>query len=329
MTGVTGLGSLPGTDVGAAMRLALEDVDLPWLPELPARGPWAGMVGRAAGLLAGLPTELSAGEWKLSSASGIDARRARAALRDDLDVLEENAQGYAGPFKVSVCGPWTLAASLFRPLGGRVLGDRGARRDVTQSLAAGVGDLLGDLRRRLPALELRLQVDEPSLSAVLAGRVPTEGGFFRHRAVEEQEMSEHLAVFARLTPDSLVHSCAPDVPVRLLTASGPHGAGFAGISLDASLVARPGWDALAAAIEGGGTALYLGVVSGTEPDAGPDAIARNTLGWLRPLELGAVLADRLVLTHTCGLASAAPDQVRRRFDSLRRASVQVDERLRE
>ena len=37
MTGVTGLGSLPGTDVGAAVRLALEDADLPWLPELPAR----------------------------------------------------------------------------------------------------------------------------------------------------------------------------------------------------------------------------------------------------------------------------------------------------
>nr|NLI50657.1 methionine synthase [Propionibacterium sp.] len=49
MTGATGLGSLPGTDAAAAARLALEHAGpgwLPWLPELPARGPWAGLVGR-------------------------------------------------------------------------------------------------------------------------------------------------------------------------------------------------------------------------------------------------------------------------------------------
>ena len=47
------LGSLPGTDAGAGGRLALAAVSVPWLPEFPARGPWAGMVGRAAGLLDG------------------------------------------------------------------------------------------------------------------------------------------------------------------------------------------------------------------------------------------------------------------------------------
>lgn len=336
MTGVTGLGSLPGTDAGAAVRLALEDADLPWLPELPARGPWAGMIGRAVGLLAGLPGDLAAGEWRLASASGIDQRRARATLRDDLDVLEENAQSASGPFKVSVCGPWTLSAALLRPLGGRVLGDRSARRDVAQSLAAGVADLLADLRRRLPALELRLQVDEPSLPAVLAGRVPTEGGYFRHRAVSDAEASELLALFSALTPDALVHSCAGDVPIALLTAgrsgagrqgSAGQGAGFAGISLDAGLLGRPGWDAVAAAVEDG-TTLYLGVLDALAPAAGPDPIVRRTLDWLRPLELGPILADRLWLTHTCGLAGAASGQVRAQFDALRRAAEHVDEALR-
>lgn len=327
MIGVTGVGSLPGVDVGAAARLAFSDVDLPFLPELPARGPWAGLIGRACRLLEGLNTELAAGDWRLSSASGIDARRAKAALREDLDLLEENAQGYAGPYKVSVCGPWTLASSLFRPLGGRVLGDRGARRDVAQSLAAGVGDLVTEIGRRLPGLAVRLQVDEPSLPAVLTGRVPTEGGFFRHRSVTEEEAAEHLSWFSGLTPDALVHSCAPDVPVGLLTGSGRHGAGFAGLSLDGTLLDRAGWDVVGLAVEGG-TTLYLGVADAATTAAGPDAVTRRALGSLRPLELGPVLADRLWLTHTCGLAGAEVAQVRPGFEALKRAAFHVDEALR-
>ncbi|SMO39285.1 hypothetical protein [Propioniciclava tarda] len=327
MAGTTGVGSLPGTDAAAAVRLALADVDPAWLPELPARGPWASMVGRATALLTGLSTDLSAGEWRLSSASGIDQRRARGTLRDDLEVLEENAQGYSGPVKLSVCGPWTLASQLFRPLGGRVLGDRGARRDVAQSLADGMGVLVADLRRRLPGLEVRVQVDEPSLPAVLGGRVPTEGGFFRHRSVTEAEVAEVLEPFAQLSDESLVHCCAPDVPVRLLTASGRHGAGFAGISLDGSLLDRTQWDAVAQAVEDG-TGLYLGVLDPSDAAGGPDPIVQRALGWLRPLELGAVLADRLWLTHTCGLAGVEPREVPRQLSALRRAAEHVDEALR-
>ena len=32
-----------------------------------------------------------------------------------VDVLEEVADGYQGPLKVQVCGPWTLLASLELP----------------------------------------------------------------------------------------------------------------------------------------------------------------------------------------------------------------------
>lgn len=322
MSGATALGSLPGTDVEAAVRVALEDVDLPWLPELPARGPWAGLIGRATAVLAGLSTELSAGDWRLSATPGVDARRARAALRTDLDVLEEAAQGYSGALKVSVCGPWTLASSLFLPLGGRVLGDRGARRDIAQSLAAGVGELVAEVSRRLPEASVRLQVDEPSLPAVLAGRVPTEGGYFRHRSVSQAEVAEHLGPLAALTPDALVHSCAGDVPIALLRATG-----FAGISLDGSLLDRAGWDAVAAAVESD-VALYLGVADATTAASGPDVLIRRALDWLGPLELGPVLADRLWLTHSCGLAGASLDQVRPGLAALRRAAASVDDALR-
>lgn len=328
MVGVTGLGSLPGTDLAAGARLAVEATpDLPWLPEFPARGPWAGIIGRGAALLEGLDAGLDAGEWKLAPVAGIDLRRGRAALRDDLDVFEEAAHGWAGPVKVSVTGPWTLASSLMLPLGGRVLGDRAARRDVTQALVAGVSGLVAEVARRLPGAAVRVQVDEPSLPAVLAGRVPTEGGYFRHRAVDLPEVADALAGFAGLTEDALLHCCAPDVPVELVLDEGRHGAGFAGVSLDGTLLDQTALDALGPRIEAGRT-LYLGVVRVGGASAGPDPLVRRAIGLLRPLELGGRLADRLWLTPACGLAGEAVGDVPRVFDVLARAATLVDEALR-
>ena len=95
--------------------------------------------GRGTALLAGLAVDLQPAGWRLTDASSRDHRAARSTLRSDLDVLEEQAQDYAGPYKISVAGPWTLAATLERPRGDRVLADSGARRDVGQSLAEGIG----------------------------------------------------------------------------------------------------------------------------------------------------------------------------------------------
>ena len=57
---------------------------------------------------------------------------------DSTLIFEELAQGYQGPLKIAVGGPWTLAASIERPRGDRLLADYGARRDVGQSLAEGI-----------------------------------------------------------------------------------------------------------------------------------------------------------------------------------------------
>jgi len=180
MVTFTGIGSLPGTDFAAALRMTFDRVpELPYLPELPARGPWAAMLGRGLGLPSGLSAEFEAGEWRLADAPGLDQRRARATWREDLDRLEEIGHGYSGRFKVAITGPWTLAASLGVAHTGRVLADVGARRDLAGSLAEGAGELLADLAKRLPEAELVLQVDEPSLPAVVAGAVPTPGGYFR------------------------------------------------------------------------------------------------------------------------------------------------------
>lgn len=297
------LGSLPGTDLGAGVRLALEATSIPWLPEFPALGPWAGMVGRALGILDGLGAERDAGEWKLAAVPGIDQRRARAALRDQLDVLEENAQGLTGPLKVSVAGPWTLAAATFRPLGGRVLGDRGARRDLAQSLAEGVHELVADIERRLPGVEVLLQVDEPGLPSVLAGSVPTEGGYFRHRSVDRPEAVEML----REVGGHVLHCCAPGLDAEV--AIGRHGAGFTGVSLDQDLMTRADWDTLGPLLEDG-KELWLGAAPTASGVAiGADALTRRVLGALRPLDLGPVLVDRVVLTPACGLAGWGASEV--------------------
>lgn len=315
------VGSLPGVDLGAGVRLALEAVSVPWLPEFPARGPWAGMIGRALGLLDGLGAELVAGEWKLTATAGLDQRRARAALRDDLDVLEENAQGLTGPLKVAVTGPWTLASSTLLPLGGRVLGDRAARRDLTQSLASGVRGLVADVERRLPGVQVLLQVDEPALPAVLAGSVPTEGGYFRHRSVDQPEAVELL----REIGGHVLHCCAPGLDVEV--AIGRHGAGFTGVSLDQDLMGRRDWDAVAPLLEGGNE-LWLGcapTASGVAVTA--DELTRRVLGVLRPLELGPLLLERVVLTPACGLAGWSAPAVSSVLKALRTTAERMDEEL--
>lgn len=325
MVGVAGLGSLPGTDMDAAFRLVFDEPGvLPTFPELPARGPWASITGKGTALLVGLNAEYSASQWRLASHPGIDARRAKATLRDDLDRAEEVAAGYSGPLKVTVPGPWTMAASLFLPLGGRVLGDAGARRDLAYSLAEGVAGYLAEVAMRFSDAQLVLQVDEPALQSVLSGSVPTQGGYFRHSRVADEEAATYLSLLASLAERSVLHSCAPELPIGLVTGSGRDGGGFTGVSLDATL----GYDVneVSAAVEKG-KELFWGIAD-PQGEQTVDDYVRLALPGLLSLELGPVLADRLWLTPTCGLASTRPERVRPMFAALAKAAAVVDERLR-
>ena len=80
-----------------AIKIAFAECpDLPYLPELPARGPYAQMIGRSTAFLAGLAVDLQPAGWRLTDASSRDHRLAISTLRADLDLLEEHAQGYQG-----------------------------------------------------------------------------------------------------------------------------------------------------------------------------------------------------------------------------------------
>ena len=309
----TGVGSMPGEDYAEACRVVLGELtDLPHLPELPARGAIANMTGRALAVLEGLDADLQPAGWRLtgtSGSAGVDHRRARSLLAQDLDTVEELVQDSpltsgGGTFKIQVAGPWTLAATVERPRGDKLLADHGARRDLAQALADGVRTHIRDVRRRLPGADtLVVQVDEPALSAVLNAQVPTASGFGKHRSVDLPEASQALEwVLGAITEEGAipwVHSCAPGTPLDLLRR-----AGAKGISVDLTQLTAADHDDLATALEAGDT-VALGVVPSIAPaGAAPTdkSVTETVERWLDMLGLDA--AHDIVLTPTCGLAGA-------------------------
>lgn len=314
--GATGVGSLPGTDPAESVRMVLGELpDLPFLPELPARGVGADLVGRSAALLAEQAVDLQPSGWRLVSRPGRDQRRASDLLQRDLDALEDAAQqGFPPAIKLSCAGPWTLAATLQLPRGERALSDHGAVADLAGALAEGLLRHVADVGRRLPpGTAVHVQLDEPALPAVLAARVPTASGFGRLRVPDLARaraiLASVLAPLADREVTTLVHCCATEIPVELLVE-----AGASGVSLDATLLTPRDDDAVGRAVELGHR-LLLGVVPALpDPGGRPIDLDRSmrtvTTLWGRlgfPLDQ---LGSSVVITPTCGLAGASAGHAR-------------------
>ncbi|MEV7389248.1 MULTISPECIES: methionine synthase [unclassified Streptomyces] len=305
----TGVGSLPGTDAREAAKTATGSFeDFPFLPELPARGPGADMIGRTAGLLVELYARVEPSGWRIGDRPGRDTRRARSWLGEDLDALEEFTQDYTGPLKVQAVGPWTLAAALELRNGESALSDPGACRDLAASLGEGLRLHLAEVQRRIPGARVVLQLDEPSLTAVLRGQVKTASGYRTHRAVDRQIVEATLRDVIKVHADGpvAVHSCAPDVPFALLRR-----AGAAAVSFDFSLLTERDEDAIGEAVEGG-TGLFVGVVPGTDAalsDPAGSVMGVRTL-WRRLGLRPGLLAEAVTVTPSCGLAGASPTYAR-------------------
>jgi methionine synthase II (cobalamin-independent) len=304
----TGVGSMPGGDAREAARTVTGSVEeFPYLAELPARGPGADMIGRTAGLLVELYARVEPSGWRLGDRPGRDTRRARSWMGEDLDALEEFTQGYQGPLKVQAVGPWTLAAALELRGGEVALSDEGACRDLAGSLAEGLRLHLDDVRRRVPGAEIVLQLDEPSLIAVLRGQVRTASGYRTHRAVDRQLVESTLREVVSVHDGPVVvHSCAPDVPFALLRRAGADA-----ISFDFSLLTERDDDAIGEAVEAG-TRLFAGVVPGTDSplsDPAGSVMGVRTLWRRLGLNPGS-LAESVTVTPSCGLAGASPAYAR-------------------
>ena len=311
----TGVGSWPGGDVREALRAIRGElaagtapdgvVPLPYLPELPGRGPGADLVGRTAHLLVDLQVDLQPQGWRLVDRPGRDAERTAAWWRQDLDELAEVFDGYAGPLKVQVAGPWTLAAALWKPLGDRVLSDVGATRDVAASLAEGVAGHLARVQALVPGARLVLQVDEPSLTTVLLGRVRSESGY---RTLRTPERGEVVPALARVLDQPTAgvcgaHTCAGDPPVDVLREAG---AGF--LALDLAQVRPNNWEQLATALEAG-LGLWAGLDLGADAEdpSVEDPLAPLLQAW-RELGLPATALDEVGVIPSCGLAGATPQE---------------------
>ena len=297
----SGIGSWPGTDVRqglSAVRDLLGEAGLPYLPELPARGPGADMIGRAAGMLADLAVDLQPMGWRFVDRRGHDSHRTSGLLREDLDELAEAFDGYEGDLKVQIAGPWTLASSIWLHRGERSVVDAGATRDVIASLAEGLRVHLDEVAQLVPKANLVVQIDEPALPSVLAGRLPTASGFGRIRAIDPTRAAEGLreVVAAAAGRPTVVHCCAPDVPLVLLRDTG-----VTAVSLDISLLTPGGWESLAATVEAG-VDVWAGVVPTDDECAQvADVIGPLVDAWRR---VGLPVSDlsRVTLTPACGLA---------------------------
>jgi methionine synthase II (cobalamin-independent) len=324
----SGVGSWPGTDALDTLRTTfgeLPEPHVPYLPELPARGPGADMVGRAAAVLVDLPVDLQPVGWRLVDRPGRDLARAQAWLRQDLDLLAEVADGYAGPLKLQVTGPWTLAAGLYLPRLERAVVDPGACRDLVASLAEGLSRHVAEVRRLVPGAEVVVQLDEPSLPAVLTGALPTASGFGRLRAVEEPIVVDGLttvldAVRGAGAVAGLVHCCADAPPVPVLARTGADA-----LSLDVSRLGRQGWEEVGAAVEAG-VALWAGAVptSGAVPTV--SAVTDSIWSRWRALGLDVALLAGVVVTPACGLAGSSPAQARARLARAVQSASALSER---
>jgi Cobalamin-independent synthase, Catalytic domain len=330
----TGVGSLPGTAPGEAAAVVVGELPLlPHLPELPARGVGADMIGRTAALLVDLAVEVVPTGWRVTARPGREQRRARDLLRFDVDALDAACAGPRPEWvKVQAAGPWTLAASVELRTGNRVLTDYGAVREFLASLGEGLRAHLAEVAERTGA-QVLLQLDEPGLPAVLAGSLPTPSGFGTVRAVPEADVQDALEeLVAGLGAPVVVHCCAQNPPLALLTRTG-----VVGVGIDATLPSISGDSALPAALDAvgevwdAGTPLLLGLVPAVPPGPGPSPDVPSVTAnaepdaaspALRTLARRAFdLADRLgfdrtrlgdlaVPTPTCGLAGATQEWAR-------------------
>lgn len=310
---------MPGTDVrDAVATVAGELPDWPHVPELPARGPGADLVGRTAVLLAGVATDLAVATtptgWRFVDGPGRDVRRGAAFWREDLDTVEEVFAGATGPVKAQLCGPWTLAASVELRSGDRAVRDAGAVRDIAAALADAAAGHVADLRRRLPGADLVVCLDEPAMPAVRAGAVPTASGFGRIAAVPDPVLSDVLAVVVDAVTDAgavpMVHSCAARPPVAVLVS-----ARALALSLDLDVLGAAVDDEVADAVERG-VGLLLGVVPPLS-DAGDlrerpvaERVRRVQRWWHRlGFDDDALLAT-VAVSPGCGLAGTDPASAR-------------------
>ncbi|MCU1573330.1 MAG: hypothetical protein JWO93_1412 [Micrococcaceae bacterium] len=313
----TGLGSWPGSDMPEAMRITRGELGhphLPYLPELPDRGVGADAVGRTAAILVELPVDVQPYGWRLVDRPGAEHRRAVSLLNSDINVLADvaGAEEQQGPaLKLQLTGPLTLAASLFLHQGERALLDYGARRDVVDSLAAGLALHVTKVREAAPGARLVLQLHEPEVVRVLSGTIPTASGYRTLRAVPPAEVLQGWERIIGAARNAGVGEVILSVPGTAPPLQAVFDAGADGVAVPLAQLGTGDWEQLAGALEAG-RALWAGVLP-VRDGSTPPAVSRLVETVLRPWR-GIGLPERALaavrLTPAAGLDVLSPSSAR-------------------
>jgi len=324
----TGVGSMPGVEPREAMNIVSGELtDFVPLVELPERGPGADSIGRTAAMLTGIDrafeVETTPSGWRLGHGDHAIVRRAHAYLSADIDALEEFCGARSGPVKVSLVGPWSMAAAVLDPAGEALLRDPGAVTDVAVALGHAAVELITRVRRATGDAPIVVQIDEDAVPTVLAGRVRTSSGRLTHRSVESSTVQAHL----RTVVDSIhatgaraaIRCFAPAAPVDLLR----------GTQADALAIAlnrvEPEQDALPRAWEAG-IGLLLGCVPVRSDiaDQGDTAVSARLRSFMSRHGFVSV-PDNIAITPEEGLAGVDTATARAAIAACNRVGAVVRE----
>ncbi|GBE66333.1 hypothetical protein MFM001_27950 [Mycobacterium sp. MFM001] len=320
----SGTGSWPGIAARQAAEVVVGELAgaLAHIVELPGRGVGADIIGRAGALLIDVAIDTVPRGYRIAARPGAVTRRAISLLDEDIDALEEawetaGLRGSGRVVKVQAPGPVTLAAELELGNGHRAITDAGAVRDLAASLAEGVAAHRATVSRRLDT-PVVVQFDEPSLPAALAGRLTGVTALSPVHPIDETLAITLLdGCVAAAGADALVHSCAPDLPWKVLQRSKIHA-----VSVDVTTLQAADLDGVAEFVDSGRT-VVLGAVAATAPPRRPSAeeVAKAAVAVVDRLGFSrAALRDRIGITPACGLAGATPEWARTAIELARKAA---------
>jgi hypothetical protein len=333
----TALGSWPGTDPLEAARIVrgeLGEPHLPHLVELPDRGPGSDAVGRTAAMLLELPVDLQPHGWRLVDRPGQDQRRATSALSTDVHVLADTIGAEDKPsdqLKLQLRGPLSMAANLYLHNGERALLDAGARRDIAESLAGGLAEHISRVAGTARGAGIVVQLDEPEIARVMAGRIPTASGYRTLRAVPSAEVSRAWHLLAEAARGAGAVEVVVSVPAEGAPFPEAAASGLDGIAVPLAGLTTGQWEAIAAAVEAD-RQIWAGVLPVPEGRAdgraGLQQVTRLVESVRRPWsQLGLPYArlDQLRLTPSAGLAAQTPDTARKVLERLTQTAAALNQ----
>ncbi|WP_120004094.1 hypothetical protein [Nesterenkonia muleiensis] len=274
-------GVFPGRDFRRAAELMESELTAPHhsaLLELPGRGHRGSLLGRSVARLSELYAELTSYGWRLVQRPGADHLRAATLLGADVDTLADVRGEQAGldhddapaPLTLEVLGPVSLAAQLHLPTGEKVLIDHGARRDLAESLAAGLAEHLRHVRRSVQPSSLTVALLEPDYLRVRTGEVPTVSGYQTIRSLPRDESRQLLGTVITAARQAgvdevLLDLGSPMEPEHVEDFRGHSGSTVDGFALTVHRAGTPDWERAAELVESGAQ-LLAGLL---RPGAGP------------------------------------------------------------